>query len=100
MTWIFATIIIVSAGYLTHMVFSLLSRVNLLRPKLQFLDQQIEEQQDEWQKYELTTLETERKISFLEEEALKYERRISDLQIRINAQVKRQEKAAAAGKVK
>lgn len=89
MTWIFVTMIIVCAGYLTHMIIGFLYRLNTLRPRIELLEQEITEQEAEGDKYEMAIIETEQKTGALEVEVLKYEWKISELQIRINAQTKK-----------
>lgn len=86
MNWLFGAIIIVSAGYLTHLIITLLNRLNALRPRVGHLERQIADQEAAWDRMEGLIMETEHKTAYLEEEALRYERRISDLQIRINMQ--------------
>jgi len=85
MTWIFVTIIIVSAGYLTHMIIAFLYRLNTLRPRIVVLEREIEGQEAEAERYEIATIETEQKAGALETEVLRYERQIAELQARINA---------------
>ncbi|GEM_PF-5343003 len=96
MTWIFVTIIIVSAGYLTHMIISFLYRLNALRPRIGILEREIEEQEAEAERYEIATIETEQKAGALEMEVLRYERQIAELQARINAANARAQKASKA----
>ena len=96
MTWLFAAIIIVSAGYLTHMIITLLNRLNAFRPRIVQLERQIAEQEAAWDRCEGMIMETEHKVAYLEEEALRYERRISDLQIRVNMQAIKQGKPDAS----
>ena len=96
MTWIFVSVIIVSAGYLMYMIIAFLNRLSVLKPRIELLEREIAEQEAEGDKYELATLDTELKIRSLEEEALRHERKISDLQLRINAQTKKGEKAEAS----
>ncbi len=92
MNWLFASIIVVSAGYLTHMIITLLNRLNALRPRIAQLERQVAEQEAAWDRCEGMIMETEHKVAYLEEEALRYERRISDLQIRVNMQAFKHEK--------
>ncbi len=91
MNWLFAAIVIVSAGYLTHLIITLLNRLNTLRPRIAHLERQIAEQERAWDRAEGMIMETEHKIAYLEDEALRYERRISDLQIRVNMHALQQE---------
>lgn len=101
MPWLFATIIVVSAGYLTHLIIALMNRLNSLRPRIEALNRQVEEQEAAWDRCEGITMETEHRVGYLEDEALKYEHRISDLQVRINhTQAFRQEKALNSAKAR
>ncbi len=94
MTWIFVTIIIVSAGYLTHMIIAFLYRLSALRPRVEILEREIEGQEAEAERYEIATVETEQKAGALEVEVLRYERQISELQARTNAANARAQKAS------
>jgi len=101
MTWIFVSIIVVSAGYLIHMVIAFLYRLNALRPRIAMLDREIEEQETEAERYGIATIETEQKTGAIETEILRYDRRISELQARISAasaQARKETKAEVRAK--
>ena len=97
MTWILVSIIIMCAGYLTYMIISFLYRLNDLRPKIDRLDEEIEAQEKEADKFEMEALETDRRATELEQEVLRYERRITELQARIKAQEEKKPKPKAYG---
>lgn len=86
MNWLFGAIIVISAGYMTHLVITLFTRLGSLRPRIAHLERQISDQELALDRTEGLIMESEHKTAYLEEEALRYERRISDLQIRINRQ--------------
>lgn len=96
MTWIFVSITIVSAGYLTHMIIAFMYRLNVLRPRITILEHEIEAQEEEAERYEFAIIETEQKAGTLEMEALRYERKIAELQARINSANARDKKAPKA----
>ena len=91
MDWIFIGVIVVSAGYLIHMIMSFLYRLNEIKPRIDYLNKQIEKQTAEADKSETQAMEAERKVGGVEEEVLKHEKEISDLQARINLQQKKNE---------
>ncbi len=96
MTWIFVAVIIVSAGYLTHMIIAFMYRLNVLRPRITILEHEIEAQEEEAERYEYAIIETEQKSGALEMEVLRYERQIAEIQARINAANARAQKAPKA----
>ena len=91
MDWIFIGVIVISAGYLIHMIMSFLYRLNEIKPRIDYLNKQIEKQTAEADKSETRAMEAERKVGEVEEEVLKYEKQTSDLQARINIQKQKNE---------